>query len=101
MPSNECYIYYNENIIYSFPQLTCTEGSSLPSYTSTIRDTYIYRMGRFVKTRSETITEDYSSYIAHLTIPSSLDLNYLVLPAVILVIAFFSCIYHWFLRLRG
>lgn len=101
MPSNECYIYYNEDTFYSFPQLTCTEGSPLPSYNSTLRDTYIYRMGRFVKTRSEIITEDYSGYIAHLSSPLSLDLNYLVLPAVILVLAFFSCIYHWFLRLRG
>ena len=101
MPSNECYIYYNENIIYSFPQLTCTEGGSLPSYSSTIRDTYIYRLGRFIKTRSETITDDYSSYVTHLTTPFSFDLNILVLPATIIVCLFFSCIYHWFLRLRG
>lgn len=108
MDNGTCYIQYNANTIYAFPNLSCTEGSTMPSFSSTIRETYYIYNGKIVLSNRQNITstssQSYSTYVSHLwgnKMDNSLDVNYLVLPATILVVAFFWIIYKWFIRLRG
>lgn len=108
MDNGTCYIQYNSNTLYAFPNLTCHEGDLLPSYSSTIRETYYIYNGRIVLSNRQTITSNiggsYSNYVSHIwgnKVDYSLDANYLVLPATLFVLAFFWIIYKWFIRLRG
>lgn len=108
MQDGICYIQYNANTIYAFPNLHCNEGDLLPSYTSTARWTYYVYNGRYVLSNKQThennYNQAYGTYVSHIyhgSLGSAFDPNYLVLPATILVVAFFSIIYRWFIRLRG
>lgn len=108
MTDGECYIQYNATTIYGFPQLNCSEGSTLPSFNSTRRETFYIYNGQLVKSRVETLNNQfgsqYTDYVAHINHNTSnyrLDFNYLILPATLLVLCFFFCIYKWFIRLRG
>lgn len=103
-----CYIQYNANTVYAFPNLSCTEGNLLPTYTSTIRETYYLYNGRFVLSNRQTVTNNYGNsydtYISHISsgkVDYAFDANFLILPATLLILAFFSVIYKWFIRLRG
>lgn len=108
MQDGLCYIQYNSNTIYAFPNLSCTEGNLLPSYTSTVRETYYIYGGRYILSNRQTVTStgggNYSSYVSHIANNQSfyaLDFNYLILPATLFVLALWSCIYKWFIRMRG
>lgn len=108
MEDGLCYIQYNANTIYAFPSLSCTEGHNLPSYTSTTRQTYYIYQGKYILSNSETVNCStncpYRTYIAHISSNQEhygLDINYLILPATLIVLVFCSVIYRWFIRLRG
>lgn len=108
MDNGTCYIQYNSNTLYAFPNLTCNEGDLLPSYSSTVRETYYIYNGRIVLSNRQTVTSNtggaYRDYVSHIwgnKVEYSLDVNYLVLPATLFVLAFFWIIYKWFIRLRG
>lgn len=108
MQDGTCYIQYNSNTLYGFPNLSCTEGATLPTYSSTVRETYYIYNGRIVLSNRQNITSSsggsYRDYVSHIwgnKVEYSLDANYLILPATILVVAFFWIIYKWFIRLRG
>lgn len=108
MNDGTCYIQYNASTIYGFPNLSCTEGSTVPTFSSTVRETYYIYNGRIVLSNRQTVTNtsgtSYNNYVSHIwgnKVEYSLDANYLVLPATILVVAFFWIIYKWFIRLRG
>lgn len=108
MDNGTCYIQYNASTLYGFPNLDCTEGNLLPSYSSTVRETYYIYNGKIVLSNRQTITStsggSYRDYVSHIwgnKVDYSLDANYLVLPATILMVAFFGIIYKWFIRLRG
>lgn len=107
MEDGLCYIRYNSDTFYAFPDLSCTEGSILPTFTTTTRQVYRLFNDRLELSQVSSIDSsfnNYSSYITHIS--SGLDgpiisPNSLVLPAALFVLAFFSVIYHWFIRLRG
>lgn len=108
MQDGLCYIQYNANTIYAFPNLSCTEGNLLPSYTSTVRETYYIYQGRYVLSNRQNIQStgggNYSTYISHVAKNQNFyafDFNSLILPASLFVLAFCTCIYRWFIRLRG
>lgn len=108
MQDGICYIQYNANTIYAFPDLNCNEGSLLPSFTSTNRWTYYVYNGRYVLSNKQAISQQgsgqYSTYVSHVYHGEgsyAFDANSLILPASIFVCAFFWVIYKWFIRLRG
>lgn len=109
MPDNTCYILYNSTTIYAFPNLrNCVDGHNLPSFQQETRDTYNLYNGRWVKTHSDLVNNNYNNYtnyVAYIANDfgrySGIDPNYLILPATLLVLAFFLVIYKWFIRLRG
>lgn len=107
MQDGLCYIQYNNDTIYGFPDLTCSDGDLLPEFTSTTRQIYRLFNGKYQLSQVSSInnySSNYSSYIAHISTGMdrySIDINFLVLPATLFVLALFSVIYHWFIRLRG
>lgn len=102
MEDGQRYVVYSQNILYYLPNASCSEGSSIVLNNTPY--TVVYNVnGNWLKGSSGT-TSSYSSnsYICHVWNNSqSYNQNYLVLPAVLVVLAFFSVIFHWFLRLRG
>lgn len=107
MQDGLCYIQYNANTLYAFPDLRCTEGSLLPQYSNTTRETYYIYNGKPVLSNRSTVSwsnGQYSSYIAHISQGYEryyIDVNYLILPATLVMLCFFAVIYRWFVRLRG
>lgn len=106
IPSGTCYIHNNANTIYAFPDLTCNEGSLLPSFTSTTRQTYYLYDGKAVYSSRTTVNNtggSYSQYIAHVATGDRFQfvpLGYTLIAAVLIVLAFFGIIFNWFKRLR-
>lgn len=107
MSDGTCYIQYNSDTIYAFPDLSCTENSILPTFNTTTRQVYILSNGKYILTRSDNISYNslyYTDYVSHISSELdrfAIDTNFLILPASLFVLAFFSIIYHWFIRLRG
>lgn len=108
MNAGTCYIYNNSSTIYAFPDLNCSDGSPLPTFSTTTRQTYYLYDGKAVYSRSDSVSwgtgSSYSTYIAHIATGDRLEfvpLGYFVLPSVLIMLCFFSVIYHWFIRLRG
>lgn len=108
MENGLCYILYNSSTIYAFPELHCSEGSILPSFSSTTRQTYYLHDGKPYLSNSTTITNsgynNYSSYVAHIATGDRYEfvgLGSFLLPAVLIMLCFFAVIYRWFIRLRG
>lgn len=108
MENGLCYIYYNSNTIYAFPDLSCNDGSLLPAFTSTTRQTYYLYDGKAVLSNISSISNssynNYSTYVAHIATGDRLEFvsrGTFVLPGVLIMLCFFALIYRWFVRLRG
>lgn len=108
MDEGLCYIYNNSTTLYAFPDLSCSEGSPLPSFSNTTRQIYYLYDGKAVHSRTDSVSwgvgSNYSSYIAHIATGDRLEfvpLGYFILPATLFVLCFFAVIYKWFVRLRG
>ena len=107
MENGLCYILYNSSTIYAFPDLSCSEGSVLPSFSSTTRQTYYLYDGKPYLSNISTITNsynNYSTYVAHVSNGDRyqfVGLGDFLLPAVLIMLCFFAVIYRWFIRLRG
>lgn len=105
IPEGTCFSYGSNNILYTFPSLNCTNGSYIPSFNTTERKTYNSRNGKLYLTRIETVSyNSVSSYIVYnfdSVSYNALDINYLILPCTLIVLALFAVIYRWFFRLRA
>lgn len=105
MQRGDCFIYYDE-FLYQFPDLECSDNSTLPAYVSTSRVIYKNTNGTLVKLSEDTVVDStlYTGYVAHIYNGSPffwLDANYLVLPAVLIVLSFLAILWRWFIRMRG
>lgn len=92
------YVYQSSNTVYSFSG-SCTDNSTI-SPTGT-RTTYYLINGRWQPGSIQNIGTNNTSYICHsgnITDDYTLDLNYLVLPSVLIVGFFFTIILKWFFR---
>lgn len=106
MTDGTCYSYGDNNVIYAYPNLSCTNGSILPNFDTTTRETYIIRNGKLIKTRSETISGNfvnYSTVVYNYTNGSIplIDYSYALLPVCLFILGFFAIVYRWFFRLRA
>lgn len=98
------YVVYSENTLYYLPNSSCSEGASVTlNNTSVVR----YRLinGTWLASDNYT-TGNYNSttYICHVynsDSPIVHNVDSFILPATLIMICFFTIIYHWFLRLRG
>lgn len=98
------YVVNSADTLYYLPNSSCSEGSeiTLPN-TQVIR----YRLVNNNWLASDVYTTGNigtTRYICHVFSDSSSPRfapDTFVLPAVLIMLAFFSVIYHWFIRLRG
>lgn len=105
MNDGECFIYYNADTIYSFPELNCNESSTIPEFSTTIRNKYFLSSDGYVHLSTSDIipanslTEDYVTHVYHGQFLG--DHSSFLLPGTLIILAFFIVIYKWFIRLRG
>lgn len=97
------YVLSSADTLYKLSNSSCQEGSTVNlSGQTVVRMRFIN--GKWYK-QDEYSLGNYSSstYICHIYNGTYEFVNpsYFILPATIIVLALFSCIYHWFLRLRG
>ena len=103
MENGDHYVINSATTLYYLPNSSCSEGSSI-----TLNNTQVVRVyeiaGKWRKSDFYT-TGNYnnSNYICHIwnVGQDSLNPNYIVLPAVVIVLCFFSIIFSWFNRMRG
>jgi hypothetical protein len=106
LPNGICYTISNATTYYAYPGLTCTEGQALPNFTNRQRDTYIKdENGYFIQSQSTTISNTIGTTysVAHLWDESwqeKIDLNSLVLPATLIILALFSIILKMFMGVK-
>lgn len=98
------YVVNSADTLYYLPSSSCSEGSTI-----TIPNTRVirYRLVNNQWLASDEYTTGSmtgTTYYCHVYSQKN-DINHdpdtFVLPGVIIMIAFFSIIFHWFLRLRG
>lgn len=98
------YVVYSENTLYYLPSSSCSEGSSVTlNNTSVIR----YRLinGTWLASdQYNTGSYGNTTYICHVYNKDSSIIHnpdVFVLPAVLIMLCFFSVIYHWFIRFKA
>ena len=102
MSDGDIYVLDSQNSLYRLPNFNCSEGD-----TVTLSDTpaiqYVYLNGHLISSGSTTLTSfPNSDYICHIYNDSILYTpDSMILPATLIMLCFFSIIFHWFLRLRG
>lgn len=103
MHNGDRYVIYSANTLYRLPSSTCTEGSTVNLSNTSVNRVYLvngqWQYGDFYTTGNYNST----SYVCHVwnEVSPKYDVNFLILPATLLVMAFFYIIYKWFIRLRG
>lgn len=98
------YVINSADTLYFLPNSSCSEGSSVNlNNTNVVR----YRLinGHWMASDNyQTGQYSNTSYYCHVYSDDA-NINYrpdsFILPATIIVICFFSIVFHWFLRLRG
>lgn len=103
MENGDHYVITSANSLYYLPSSSCSEGS-----TVNIRNAQVIRVynvdGKFIKSDFYTISNyNDANYICHIwnVGKDQLNPNYLILPAVILVVCLFHIVFSWFNRMRG
>lgn len=102
MNTGDKYVVYSSTTLYRLPNSSCSEGDTI-----TLSDTVVERLylvnGNWVQGDVFTTGSYYNtSYICHVWDNSQqLNINYLILPSVLIMICLFGIIYRWFIRLRG
>lgn len=103
MQNGDHYVINSASSLYYLPNSSCSEGASI-----TLNNTQVVRVydinGKWTKADYFT-TSNYNSnnYICHVwnVGKDNLNPNYLLLPAVIIVLCLFRIIFSWFNRMRG
>lgn len=97
------YVISSADTLYYLPNSSCSEGSSVNLQGESVTR---YRLINNNWYAQDNVTiSNYNNYpfICHVYDSSKDFFNHEagVLPAVLIVLCLFSCIFHWFLRLRG
>lgn len=102
MSDGDIYVLDSQNSFYRINDIDCSEGDSI-TLSNTPATKFVYLNGHLISTGSTTLSSFGSShYICHIYNDSILyNPNYMILPATLIMLCFFSIIFHWFLRLRG
>lgn len=103
MQDGDRYVVASQNTLYRVANSSCSEGSQITLTNSTVERVYLINGTWTVADTYTTSNYGSTTYMCHVwsNATQTFNINYLVLPAVILVVAFFSLIYKWFIRLRG
>lgn len=97
------YVLNSSDTLYRISNSSCTEGSQVNIQGQTVV--------RFRLIEGKWYAQDFysignysnASYICHVynDVQDFYNPSFAVLPATIIVLCLLSCIFHWFLRLRG
>lgn len=93
------YVVDTQNTLYSVPSASCSEGDAIN--VSGLDYTTIQNVnGHFISGVSGTFTDNITM-VCHDWSTFQYNPSFYLLPATLIMLCLFSCIYHWFLRLRG
>ena len=102
MENGTLYFVNDQGNISVLPSNACSPNTSFTPQNITVKQmTFIN--GHFVPGRNYTYTSYNTNSYVCLEYDGSLEYNPadMILPATLIMLCFFSIIYHWFLRLRG
>lgn len=102
MNSGDKYVVNSSTTLYRIPNSTCSEGDTVNLQNTQVERVYLVN-GSWVQ-GDVYVTGSYSntSYVCHVwNETQQLNANYVLLPAVLIVLALFSVIFKWFDRIRG
>lgn len=106
MELDTCYAFIDSETLWAFPELSCTDGSNFSDFGTTLRVIYKKYNGKLVAFQKDVAL--YSelpvgsiSYLYRKSDDYQFDVNFLILPVTLFILAFFAVIYKWFFRLRG
>lgn len=103
MQDGDHYVVSSQNTLYYLPSASCSEGSSITLNNTSVQRVYningVWQKGDLYTTGSYNGT----TYICHVwnSAKMTFDPNFIVLPATIIILCFFSIIWSWYSRLRG
>ena len=102
MENGDYYFINDQGVVSLLPSNACTEGSSFTPQNITVQQMTLIN-GHFLPGRNFTYTSYNTNSFTCLVYDGSLEYNLadMILPATLIMLCFFSIIYHWFLRLRG
>lgn len=102
MNNGDLYFINDSGVISLLPPNACVAGTSfVPQNITVQRMTFVN--GHLLPSRTYTYTSYNTDSYKCLEYDGKLDYNPadMILPATLIMLCFFSIIYHWFLRLRG
>ena len=106
MEKGTAYVFYDNDTLFAYGTPCGDPGSTAHLYETVARGTYFRILnGRLYKIREGYyVSNGNDEYIVHCWGDNGsyfLDYNAMLLPACLFILAFFCCIWHWFIRLRG
>ena len=97
------YVLSSSDTLYRIPNSECVEGSSVNLQNKTV-DRFRFIQGQwYAQDKYQLGNYSNNTYICHVY-NKQIDFHqqqFYILPATIVVLCLFSCVFHWFLRLRG
>lgn len=92
-----CYVLADDTTVYSYDVPDCQVGSTLSISENTEYDVYKIINNKLIKQSVSNHSNPNITYYVYSNTDGSFgfDTNYLVLPAVLLIICFFSIIMKW------
>ena len=103
MNTGDRYVVNSQNTLYRLPNSSCSEGDTVVLNNAQVERVFLVNGAWQAGDLYTTSNYNSTSYVCHIwnNEASLFNINYLILPATILVIALFSIINKWFMRLRG
>ena len=92
-----CYVLIDDTTVYSYDIPNCKVGDTLSVSDNTVHDIYKIVNNKLIKQSVSNFNYANDTYYVYSNTDGSLgfDTNFLILPAVLLVICMFSIIYKW------
>lgn len=103
MVDGDRYVVNSQNTLYRIPNASCSEGDTIVLQNTVVNRVYLVNGKWQVADNYTTSNYNPSSYVCHVWDNNSqfFNVNYLILPAVLIMLCLFFVINKWFMRLRG
>ena len=103
MKDGDKYVVNSQNTLYRLTNTSCSEGDTVVLQNTPVERVFLVNGKWQVADNYTTSNYSSSSYICHIWDNNSqfFNVNYLILPAVLIMLCLFFVINKWFMRLRG
>ena len=97
------YVLNSSDTLYRISNSSCSEGSSVNLQNQTVTRFRFIEGKWYAQDQYSLGNYSNTTYICHVYNQQTdfQQQSSFILPAVLIVLCFFSCVFHWFLRLRG